>query len=315
MGGAYEELLQTGKLGPETFQLLRRLVHQVRRASGFPPPEGYAEWSDDAAYDVITAMLTREGAGQLFVTSCFAQAADEASLERLFLASIKNFLIDEAKKTPRGKLRRRIARLMGADASFRRAPGSPPRWMLSEHPEGAVWQGDPDDLVVEAWRVRGVGITRWNHSGPTPAQTVRALIAILTQVLRHARGAVREEDLAKVLESRFELLSSARFTPLYTDDGALADPVEAAAAADAAAAGAADIWERLSANERLLLPYLDEDAHHAAQLLEIGPAQAEAVLAGLKARLRLALSQDSDRTAVMGALLRRCAEPPPEPPL
>ncbi|MCM8555458.1 hypothetical protein [Streptomyces sp. STCH 565 A] len=317
--GAYEELSQTGKLGPQTFELLRQLVHQVRRSSGFPPPEGYAEWSDDAAYDVITAMLTREGAGQLFVTSCFAQAADEASLERLFLASIKNFLIDEAKKTPRGKLRRRIARLMGADDAFRRVPGSPPRWMLSEHPEGAIWQGDLADLVAEAWRVRGVGITRWNHSGPTPAQTVRALMVILTQVLRHARGAVREEDLAKVLESRFELLAPARFTFLYTDEGALAEPVEASAMveADAAAAGggAADIWQRLTANERLLLPYPDEDAHHAAQLLELGLAQAEAVLAGLKAKLRLALSDDRDRTAVMGALLRRCADPPPEPPL
>ncbi|WP_179887583.1 hypothetical protein [Streptomyces sp. b94] len=185
-------------MGPETFELLRRLVHQVRQSSGFPPPEGYAEWNDDAAYDVITAMLTREGTGQHFVTNCFALAADDASLERLFLTSIKNFL---------------IARLMGTDASFRRIPGPPPPWALSEHPEGAVWQGNLDDLVAGAWRVRGVGITRWNQSGPIPAQTVRALMAIVTQVLRHARGAVREEDLAKVLESRFELLTPARFTP------------------------------------------------------------------------------------------------------
>ncbi|MGW7244272.1 hypothetical protein [Streptomyces sp. NPDC054804] len=317
-GGAYEELSQTGQLGTETFELLRRLVHQVRRSSGFPPPEGYEEWNDDAAYEVITAMLAREGAGQQFVTSCFALAADDASLERLFLTSIKNFLIDEAKKTPRGKLRRRIARLMGADASFHRTPGPPPRWALSEPPEGAVWQGDLDDLVAEAWRVRGVGITRWNHSGPTPGQTVHALMTILVQVLRHARGAVREEDLAKVLESRFDLLSPARFTPLYADHGALAAAVEANAgeADPAGAVGAADgIWQRLTANERLLLPYLDEDVHHAAQLLEIGQAQAGAVLAGLKAKLLLALSQDSDREAVMGALLRRCADPPRVPPL
>lgn len=97
--GAFEEL-QTGEFGPVTFDLLRRLVHQVRRASGFPPPEGHTVWSDDAAYDVISAMLSQKG-GQRFVTICFAQAADEASLERLFLTSIKNFLIDEAKKTPR----------------------------------------------------------------------------------------------------------------------------------------------------------------------------------------------------------------------
>ncbi|MGW0301846.1 hypothetical protein ACWDYK_34910 [Streptomyces anthocyanicus] len=50
-------------------------------------------------------------------------------------------------------------------------------------------------------------------------------------------------------------------------------------------------------------------------MLEIGQAQAGAILAGLKAKLLLALSEDSDREAVMGALLRRCADPPPEPPL
>ncbi len=152
-------------------------------------------------------MLTREGAGQKFVTACFALAISEATLERLFLASIKNFLIDEAKKTPRGKLRRRIARLMSEDTSFRRRPGSPPRWALSGLPEDAVWQGDLDDLIAEASRVDGVGITRWNRSGPTPRKTVQALMTVLMRVLRHAQGAVREEDLAKVLESRFGLLA------------------------------------------------------------------------------------------------------------
>ena len=211
--GAFEEL-QTGGFGPATFDLLLRLVHQVRRASGFPPPEGHTVWSDDAAYDVISAMLSQEGAGQRFVTICFAQAADEASLERLYLTTIKNFLIDEAKKTPRGKLRRRIARLMGEDTAYRRSSGSPPRWALAEHAEGTVWQGDLDDLIAEAARVEGVGITRWNHSGPTPRQTVHALKTVLMRVLQHARGAVREEDLAKVLQARFELLAPARFTAL-----------------------------------------------------------------------------------------------------
>jgi hypothetical protein len=308
--GAYEELLRTGQLGPETFELLRRLVHQVRRSSGFPPPEGYAQWNDDAAYEVITAMLSREGAGQHFVTGCFVQAFDQVSLERLFLASIKNFLIDEAKTTPRGKLRRRIARLMGEDASFRQEPGSPPKWALSEHPAGAVWQGDLDNLIAEAWRVRGVGITRWNHSGPTPKATVQALMAILNHVLQHARGAVREEDLAKVLQDRFALLAPAHFTSLYADDGGVDPAAEAGPAAEVDPAGAggvaSDIWQQLTVNERLLLPYLNEDAHHAAQLLEVGRKQAGAVLAGLKEKLRLALVDDGEQAAVMRALLERC---------
>lgn len=312
--GAFEEL-QTGGFGPATFDLLRRLVHQVRRVSGFPPPEGHTVWSDDAAYDVISAMLSQDGAGQRFVTVCFAQAADEASLERLFLTSIKNFLIDEAKKTPRGKLRRRIARLMDEDTAYRKSCGSPSRWVLVDHAEGVVWQGDLDDLIAQAARVTGVGITRWNHSGPTPKQTVHALKTILSSVLQYAQGAVREEDLAKVLEARFELLAPARFTALYADEGSVAELVEQYAATTApdptgVDGVAEDIWQRLSPNERLLLPYLDEDAHHAAQLLEIGQAHAAAVLSNLKTTLRVALSADSDPQAVVAALLRSCGEAP-----
>lgn len=312
--GAFEEL-QTGELGPATFELLLRLVHQVRRASGFPPPEGHTAWSDDAAYDVIGAMLSQEGAGRRFVTICFVQAADEASLERLFLASVKNFLIDEAKKTPRGKLRRRIARLMNEDTAYRKSSGSPPRWALGDHAEGAVWQGDLDDLIAQAARVTGVGITRWNHSGPTPKQTVDALKTILQHVLRYAQGAVREEDLAKVLEARFELLAPARFTELYADEGTVPELVDqhaATTAPDPTGVGgvAEDIWQRLSLHERQLLPYLDEDAHHAAQLLEVQQTHAAAVLANLKETLRTALSADSDPHAVMAALLRRCDDAP-----
>ncbi|MFJ8076984.1 hypothetical protein ACIQ7Q_24330 [Streptomyces sp. NPDC096176] len=310
---AYEELTRLRQLGPVSLNLLRRLVHQVRRAYGFPPPEGHTQWSDEAADEVVLAMLTRKGEGREFVTRCFALAANDASLERLFLTSIKNFLIDEAKKTPRGKLRRRIARLMGEDTAYRKLQGSAPRWALAGHAEEATWQGDLDDLIAQAARVTGVGITRWNHSGPTPTQTVLALKTILLHVLRHAQGAVREEDLAKVLEARFELLAPARFTTLYADEGTVAAIVEQHAATIApdptgTEGVAEDVWQRLSPNERLLLPYLDKDPHHAAQLLEIRHGHATLVLSNLKNMLRDALSTDCEPQAVMAALLRRCGE-------
>ncbi|MCX4539050.1 hypothetical protein [Streptomyces sp. NBC_01669] len=313
--GAFEELTRLRQLGPVSFDLLRRLVHQVRRAYGFPPPDGHTQWSDDAAYEVVVAMLTREGKGQKFVTGCFALATDDASLERLFLTSIKYYLIDEAKKTPRGKLRRRIARLMNEDSAYRKSKGSPPRWALAEHAEEAVWQGDLDALIAQAARVTGVGVTRWNHSGPTPRQTVHALKTILLCVLQHAQGAVREEDLAKVLESRFELLAPARFTQLYADDGAVAELVDQHAVTVAPDPTGGDevaegIWQRLSPNERLLLPYLDEDAHHAAQRLEVRQGHAAVVLSNLKTLLHDALSADSDPQAVMSALLRRRSDAP-----
>lgn len=73
---------------------------------------------------------------------------------------------------------------------------------------------------------------------------------------------------------------------------------------------AEDIWQRLSPNERLLLPYLDKDAHHAAQLLEMRQGHAAMVLSNLKTLLRDALSVDSDPQAVRTALLRRCGDAP-----
>lgn len=46
---------------------------------------------------------------------------------------------------------------------------------------------------------------------PHTQATVHALKTVLSSVLQYAQGAVREEDLAKVLKARFELLASARF--------------------------------------------------------------------------------------------------------
>ncbi|MFF5675538.1 hypothetical protein ACFY8S_36500 [Streptomyces hygroscopicus] len=134
-------------------------------------------------------------------------------------------------------------------------------------------------------------------------------------MLQYAQGAVREEDLAKILEARFDLLAPARFTTLYADEGTVAELVDqhvATVAPDSTGVeGVAEgIWQRLSPNERLLLPYVDEDTHHAAQLLEIRQAHAAAVLANLKTMLRTALSADSDPLAVMAALLRRCGDAP-----
>lgn len=311
--GAYEELAQSGELGGQTLELLRRLGRQVTRTSSFPPPEDHGRWSDDAVDDLLADMLSREGAGQRFVMTCFIKAVDEASLERLFLTSIRNFLIDQAKMTDRGRLRRRFSSRLAADARFRKVQGVSPRWTLAARPDSLLWQGDVEELIEAAWNVRGVGVTRWNHSGPTPTGTVHALMTVLTAILERAGGAVREEDLARVLEARFELLAPAQFVALHGDDGVLHDPTQTlpGAAPTESEGRVGEIWRSLSGDERILLAYLDQNAHHAAQLLEIGPAQAVAVLEGLRERLRLALSDDDQQISVMRAILRRCEDPPP----
>ncbi|MFI8007606.1 hypothetical protein [Streptomyces sp. NPDC086010] len=139
-------------------------------------------------------------------------------------------------------------------------------------------------------------------------------MAVLTGVLEAAGGAVREEELAKVLEARFELLSPAEYTTLYADDGALIDsatgqehgtvPVEAETVAG-------EIWADMSPQERKLLSFLEDDPAEVSVLLGLGRRQTSAIMDALRQKLMLALTAaGSDPREVAAALLRRSSEPP-----
>lgn len=311
-GGAYEELAQRGQLGDLCLALLRRVGRQAARSQGFPWPEGHSAWTDEAVDELLFEMISKKG--EKFILGCFLKAIDDTSLEKLFFTSIRRFLIDEAKSTERGKLRRRFAKRLAEDSQFRAVSGASPRWALASHPPGAVWQGDLEDLIRAAWRVRGVWVTAWNHSGPTPRKTMDALMTVLLGVLETAGGAVREEELAKVLEARFELLASPQFTSLYADDGALIDGVaDQRQGADLVAAESAadEIWSQMSPQERTLLPFLEENPADVAVLLGLGYQQISAIMEALREKLRLVLVGDgSDPRELAKELLRRSGDPP-----
>lgn len=318
-GGAYEELARSGGLGPKTLELLQITARIVTKATGFPSPSGQRGWTDEDIFDVITNMILRPGVGQQWVTMCFANAYDDRSLQALFYTSIGNYLKDEAKKTPRGKLRRRFASRLDADGRFRKANVSgSPWWMLSEHDPDARWQGDIDDLTAVAWQVDGIVDTlRLNRSGPTPRQTVHALMTVITAVLEYAGGAVREEDLAKVLEARFGLDTTPQLVTLYSDDAPQNPPGwendqdpddddEEQPQSDGSTAER--IWAEFTDNERLLLPHLGREATEVAEELNIGVKQAQAAAGALHERLRPVLEAAADRRALLGELLRRSAD-------
>ncbi len=85
---AYEELDRTGGCGEQTIALLRTLAAQVTRGSSFPPSKEYDRWSDEAVDDFLALMFEKKG--PQFVISCFVQASDDSSLERLLIAAIRN---------------------------------------------------------------------------------------------------------------------------------------------------------------------------------------------------------------------------------
>src|SRR5690606_27054394 len=87
--------------------------------------------------------------------------------------------------------------------------------------------------------------------------TRHALITVAEAVIGAAGGCVPDEDLARVIESRFELVGAPLFTSLETDEGLAIDPPTAPEEQPEALvtneARARELWAALTATERTAL--------------------------------------------------------------
>lgn len=311
---AFDEIARRADAGgPETVRLLRQLGAQVTRTSSFPPPSGYATWSAAAVDDLLADMFSQENRSKVFVLACYLQATDQVSLERLILRSIRNFLIDQAKGTERGKLRRRLDNVLSKDSRFIRPPDLKGirAWALLNHLFG-LWQGDLDSLHAAAARVRGYQILRWNSAGKTPRQTVIALTAVCHGVIDHADGSVRDEDLAKVVERRFALLAPPVFVEM--PDGSSAAAAAWVVSGDepwtniGVQSRAEELWMTLSQAERVLLPVLGSSMDERRAATGLGRAATQALGDALADRLRLATVDDEDREEIVLRMVELSAE-------
>ncbi len=196
----YEEWLLDGDVDV-ALALLRRLAGQVTRTSSYPPPQGFRGWTDDAVDDLLVQMIDKKG-GVAFLLGALASVDSQGSAERYLLATVDNFLKDQAKSTAHGRLRSRLETVLGQDARFEAVSRPVRGWRLAGAADG-WWQGDLTALDRVALRVRGVSIPSWNKAGPTPRPAREALTTVAVAVLTAAAAAVRAEDLARVLLERF----------------------------------------------------------------------------------------------------------------
>lgn len=313
---AFEELTRDGQLGPATLALLQDLGAQVTRTESFPPPPGYKTWSNPAVEELVADMLSQPGEGAAFVVSCLAVADDQPSLERLLVKSVRNYLIDDAKKTERGKLRRRLEGLLGSDARFVRVPAAEAGtacWTLRESAR-SLWQGDVTQLEDAAWQLRGVAISHWNTAGPTPQGTKHALVTVAEAVLAHAGGCVRDEDLARVVQQRFILLAAhddeALPAPEGAGDIATATEDDPPWLLEASEDRARELYASLTPIERDAVPLLGGTNVDMAATLGVGRRRSKAIAESLTEKLRIATIDDEDRDDVLATLLRLCQEGP-----
>lgn len=303
---AYAELLETGAPGPLTLALLRRLGAQIGRTSRFPPPDGHRNWTKEAVDELICALFV---AKRDLLVGCLATANDAAALERLLLTAIQNWLKDQAKATEVGKLRRRLQNVLGGDPRFVLVKDGRDYWALTGHAQ-TIWQGNLVRLHAAAHKVRGVQVTRWNPSGPTPQDTKDKLISLAHAVLAEAGGCVSAQDLSVVLAARTGLWLSPTFVSLSVDGWDEPDPSADTEAAALTATAAQQIWSSLSPDERVVVPLLAGNPDDVAAQLDVGPETAAAIQAAVREKLRLATVDDDERDGVVASLLR-LAHPEP----
>src|SRR6266508_4267941 len=151
---AYEDLVELGHLDAAGLQLLFELARQeAHRFPSLAPPEG---WTADALWDLAHDFFVDRGAR--VTTMLLAQASDEASIGRLLRRSLRNYLIDQVRKTDLGALRRRLEELLSDDPAVERVRAGEPGagWWRLAGTSAAPWGGrcqrgswDPAGALVE----------------------------------------------------------------------------------------------------------------------------------------------------------------------
>lgn len=294
---AFLELRTTGVVGRESVELLVRLIGQiVRTGASFPPPLGHRHWTDQAVIDYVGVVLATPRGARMLV-GCALAATSQGSLERQLLTSIRRFMVDEAKSTPIGKLRRRLQRLFNRDPQFidaRRMLGGDHGWTIAENGT-SPWAGDVDELLKLTSAVQVAPIEHLNRSGPTPRAVQESLLTLSYEGLRLAGGAIRAQVIARFLYRRFDLAAADPTTPSVVDPSGTALTL---GEDDEVSVLAREIYAGLTDEERRLLRALARETH---------PTGVASLGEELRARLRMHSGSETGRDAV-ALVIRWCGQ-------
>lgn len=283
----------------ETLALLTRLARQAVGRQ-YPPPVGHTGWTADAVLDLISDTFVRKGS---FVAAAVVSTTADAELERYLLKVFKNVLRDQARETERGKLIARLRTILGAEDDFAHHTVPYDSWRLTSSPQ-IVWQGDVEELIAAASKVRGVVATHWNTSGPTPRPTKCAIVSVSRAALDEARGQVRDADVARVVQicvPAVPIDAVDAEAPGFTDVSARSSVVDVLDEHDDGPTPeqvAEAVWATLDDDERIAVLHMGQGDRAVASALGFGRRAGAAVAASAKDKIRSATAEGQENTVV-----------------
>jgi len=300
--------VRAGRPGIATMAVVMRAAARV--AGDFPPPQGFRSWTRDAIAQVVGSLFLAKP--HLLTKALASGVADDDALEAFMLVASKRHLIDEAKKTEVGKMRRRFQNVLGKDPRFVFLKSTVDSWALVEFAD-SVWSDDLDVLRAAAARVRGVYIVELNKGGPTPKKVADPLREVAAAVLAEACGAVPAQELARVVLERFFPAEQ----PLEyldepgRDEEEFADETPGPDFEVLIASAAQSVFASLSVKERALVPHLGKTTTERVGVLkDTSCRETEALVASLTEKIRRVVRDDGEAEQVVLTLLDLCRERP-----
>lgn len=249
--------------------------------------------------------------------SLLSQATGDDSVARLSRISIRHWLIDRARETGVGHVRRTIEKVLSAAVEFECVADDEVgagRWRIAGS-KAQPWSGSVGDLTAAAWSVHDVRIPKWSSTTRrAPLADRESLVAIIHSVLASAGGSVEIAHLVAVFANRFAAALDPRFASFDDDDdpidvaSAALDPEESLIADEIAfdvATAAAEIVGRLTEIERGIVPILHDSSAIRLKLGK-GRTQCAAFAARLKAKIRELAGTTDDAEEIIREVVALC---------
>jgi len=193
--------LRENDVGDAFVQLLQRTIRAVAIARNFPAPEGRGRW-DETSVALVAADLFAHPNTPRRLTDLVTHCRTDDALKRRLQATVQNFLADNGRRTPVGRLVLRFNEVLGDSEGFERRGRS---WALAGMPDEAVGV-DVDALVAAASAVEVVVPTAWvTGARQSPDIDPPSVVRLATAVLKEAGGALSSGVLAQVAARRLGL--------------------------------------------------------------------------------------------------------------
>lgn len=304
---AREELLATGRLGPEGAALLYDIVGVVGVAHRFPPPEGSVSWDEGARQSVAHAFLTSPRASKRLLDVAI-RAVDDRSFERLLEKAVLNHLRDEARSSDLGKLIVRVKEILRTAEDFILVPGAgEDLWAVDGC--GTEPSTMPARELGAAIRVVEVAVPKWTSATrDAPLADRETFVKLIRSVLLTADGSLTAGDIARVLATRLDHRRVPLTVELDNPDvqAEPADPAADPASITTSALRASEIFGSLTDRERIIATNLDVNVRELAVIIGTGKSQAALLQQRLRDRLSVELEDDDDRPGTVRALTDLC---------